>query len=398
MFELFDQLFVNAKHVVVGTLPENWRWVASPLISAAAILGAFASLFAITVLVERKGLGRIQNRPGPNRVGPLGLLQPMADFVKMLTKEDIVPAKADKLIHFLAPVVMLAPVLLAYSVLPFGRNMVAVDFDAGLLFFFAAGACVELAVFMAGWSSHNKFSLLGGMRAIAQMISYELPLILSALTVVMMAGSLSLGDIVDSQAGHHWGWLARWWVFTPWGLAAFGIFLIAATAESNRAPFDLPEGEAELVAGHLVEYSGFKYAIFFIAEYLGLFAVSALGITLFLGGWRAPVAGLDWLPSWFWFGAKLAGFIVLFIWVRGTLPRVRVDHLMGFAWKFLLPLVLWNVVVTAVWWHTRGWAFTGAGVVRWVACAGMILIPYSLLGRALYTRKGIGPRTYRLAA
>jgi NADH-quinone oxidoreductase subunit H len=240
MFELFDQLFVNAKHVVVGTLPENWRWVASPLISAAAILGAFASLFAITVLVERKGLGRIQNRPGPNRVGPLGLLQPMADFVKMLTKEDIVPATADKLIHFLAPVVMLAPVLLAYSVLPFGRNMVAVDFDAGLLFFFAAGACVELAVFMAGWSSHNKFSLLGGMRAIAQMISYELPLILSALTVVMMAGSLSLGDIVDSQAGHHWGWLARWWVFTPWGLAAFGIFLIAATAESNRAPFDLP--------------------------------------------------------------------------------------------------------------------------------------------------------------
>jgi NADH-quinone oxidoreductase subunit H len=397
MFEVFDQLFVNLKHGGLSLLPAAWRPVASPLISAAAILGVFASLFALTVLVERKGLGRIQNRPGPNRVGPAGLLQPLADFVKALTKEDIVPASADRVLHFLAPVVMLAPVLLAYAVLPFGRNMVAVDFDTGLLFVFAAGASVELAVFMAGWSSHNKFSLLGAMRAIAQMISYELPLILSALPVVMLVGSLSLVDIVDSQAGYHGGWLARWWVFTPWGLAAFVIFLIAATAESNRAPFDLPEGEAELVAGHLVEYSGFKYAIFFIAEYLGLFAVSALAITLFLGGWRAPIAGLAWLPSWFWFGAKLAGFIAFFIWVRGTLPRVRVDHLMGFAWKFLLPLVLWNLVVAAVWWYTRGWGFAGAGVLRWLAGAALLAVPYVLLSRGLYTRRGRGPRTYRLA-
>jgi NADH-quinone oxidoreductase subunit H len=217
MFEVFDQLFVNLKHGGLSLLPAAWRPVASPLISAAAILGVFASLFALTVLVERKGLGRIQNRPGPNRVGPAGLLQPLADFVKALTKEDIVPASADRVLHFLAPVVMLAPVLLAYAVLPFGRNMVAVDFDTGLLFVFAAGASVELAVFMAGWSSHNKFSLLGAMRAIAQMISYELPLILSALPVVMLVGSLSLVDIVDSQAGYHGGWLARWWVFTPWG-------------------------------------------------------------------------------------------------------------------------------------------------------------------------------------
>ncbi|HOY59605.1 MAG TPA: NADH-quinone oxidoreductase subunit H, partial [Verrucomicrobiota bacterium] len=209
MFNALDQLFVSLKHWLVGQLPSAWQSWASLVISAVAILGVFMTLFALTVLIERKGLGRIQNRYGPNRVGPWGLLQPMADFIKMLTKEDIVPSGADRVVHFVAPLVMVVPVLMAYAVIPVGRNMAAVDFNAGLLFFFAVGACVELAVFMAGWSSRNKYSLLGGMRAIAQMISYELPLILSTLPVVMLAGSLSLVDITDAQAGHSGGWLAR---------------------------------------------------------------------------------------------------------------------------------------------------------------------------------------------
>jgi len=397
MFDRLDQVFVTLKHWVVGQVPIPWQPWASGFISAAAILGTFMSLFAVTVLIERKGLGRIQNRPGPNRVGPFGLLQPLADFVKMLTKEDIVPYGADRVVHFLAPLAMVVPVLLAYAVVPVGRNLAAVDFNAGVLFFFAVGACLELAVFMAGWSSRNKYSLLGGMRAIAQMISYELPLILSTLPVIMLAGSLSLGDIIDAQAGHHGGWLARWFVFTPWGLAGLVLFTIAATAESNRSPFDLPEGESEIIAGHLVEYSGFKYALFFIGEYLGMFAVSALGITLFLGGWRAPVAFLDWVPSYLWFFLKLFGFIALFIWLRGTLPRLRADQLMNLAWKFMLPLVLLNVVSAALWHYTATCTSLGAGLARWVLCGGLIAVPYVALGRSLLAGQNLGPRTYRLA-
>ncbi|MHB9006133.1 MAG: NADH-quinone oxidoreductase subunit NuoH [Limisphaerales bacterium] len=398
MFESLDQIFVSLKAALLGWVPPDARGVASMLISIAAILGTFMSLFAITVLLERKGLGRIQNRPGPNRVGPFGLLQPLADFVKTITKEDIVPAGADRLIHFLAPIAVVVPVMLAYAVLPIGRNMAAVDLDSGLLFFFATGACLELAVFMAGWSSRNKYSLLGAMRAIAQMISYEMPLILAAMPVVMIAGSLSLVTIVDSQAGAYGGWLARWHVFTPWGLAGFLLFMIAAAAESNRSPFDLPEGESEIIAGHLVEYSGFKYALFFIGEYLGMFAASALGITLFLGGWRAPFAFLDWIPSYLWFFGKLFACIALFIWVRGTLPRVRADQLMNLAWKFLLPLVLLNVVVAGAWHYSAAWQFTGAGLLRWILATGLLALAYTWLGRALYDGQQFGPRTYRYAA
>src|SRR5690349_16571026 len=217
MPDTLDQIFVTLKHWLVGLLPTQPQWlqpVVSAVISIAAIIVVFATLFAITTWIERKGLGRIQNRYGPNRVGPYGLLQPIADGIKMLIKEDIVPRAADHVVHFLAPVALLVPVLLAFSVLPFGRNMVPIDLDAGLLFFFAVGAATELAVFMAGWSSRNKYSLLGAMRAIAQMISYEVPLILSAITVIMMAGSLSTVRIVEAQAGFT-GWLPHWYVLTP---------------------------------------------------------------------------------------------------------------------------------------------------------------------------------------
>lgn len=397
MTEALDQILVNLKHWLVAQMPGPVQPWASLGISIAAILGTFLTLAALTVLLERKSLGRIQNRPGPNRVGPFGLLQPMADFVKMLTKEHLVPARADRVVYFVAPLAMVAPVLLAYAVLPVGRNMVAVDFDAGLLFFFASGACIELGVFMAGWSGRNKFGLLGGMRAIAQMISYELPLIFSTLPVVMLAGTLSLSGVVAAQAGHYGGWLARWNVLTPWGAAGFAIFFIAALAESNRAPFDLPEGESELVAGHLTEYSGFAYALFYIGEYLGMFAIGGLGITLFLGGWRAPFAFLDWVPSYAWFFVKLLGLIALFIWLRGTLPRLRADQLMSLAWKFLLPLALVNVAVAALWHFTARWDFPGAWCARWASGAALLWLSYAALGRTCWGRGRLGPRTYRYA-
>src|SRR5271165_4261506 len=272
MGDAADQFFVNLLHWVVGTAPAGLRPILSSLISVVAILSVFAFLFAVTTVLERKGLGRIQNRYGPNRVGPFGVLQPIADAVKSLTKEDIVPRTADKLVHFAAPLVLVGASFLAYSVLPMGRNMAAVDLDAGLLFFFAIGAIPELAIFMAGWSSRNKYSMLGAMRAIAQMISYEVPLILSSIAVVMTAGTLSLVSIVDKQAQYSWT-LPHWYVLTPWGFAGFILFMIAAAAEVNRSPFDLPEGESEIIGGYFIEYSGFKFALFFLAEYLEMFAV-----------------------------------------------------------------------------------------------------------------------------
>jgi NADH-quinone oxidoreductase subunit H len=371
-------------------VPGAWVAVISALISIAALVVTFAALFALTTLLERKGLGRIQNRYGPNRVGPFGLLQPVADGIKALTKEDVVPRAADRVVHFIAPLVLVVPVFLALAVLPVGRNMAAVDMDAGLLFFFAVGAATELSVFMAGWSSRNKYSLLGAMRAIAQMISYEVPLILSAVAVVMMAGSLSTVRIVESQAGFS-GWLPHWHVLTPWGLAGFVIFLIAAAAESNRCPFDLPEGESEIIAGYYVEYSGFKFALFFLGEYIGMFAISGLAITLFLGGWTAPLPVLTWVPSYAWFFLKLLSLIALFIWIRGTLPRLRMDQLMNFAWKFMLPLALINLLAAGL------WRFLPAGLTRWVVCSLLLAAAYAGLGRGLAQRRNLARRTYRFA-
>ncbi|MBP9900197.1 MAG: NADH-quinone oxidoreductase subunit NuoH [Verrucomicrobia bacterium] len=389
-----DQVFVTLKHWLLGQLanilPNGLLPVVSVLLSIAAIIMVFASLFAIMTIMERKGLGRIQNRYGPNRVGPFGFLQPAADGIKALIKEDLVPRAADQVVHLLAPVMLVVPALLVYAVLPVGRNMVAIDFDAGLLFFFAVGAASELAVFMAGWSSRNKYALLGAMRAVAQMVSYEIPLILSTVSVVMLTGTLSPVKIVEAQAGHA-GWLPDWFVFTPWGFAGFVLFMIAANAEANRSPFDLPEGESELVAGYFTEYSGFKFALFFLAEYLSLFAVSGLGITLFLGGWQAPFAALDFVPSWAWFFVKLLGLIVLFIWTRGTLPRLRVDQLMNFAWKFMLPLALINLLTAAVWHYML------PGMPRWLVGGALVVGPYLMLGRGLMAGKHISKRTYRYA-
>jgi NADH-quinone oxidoreductase subunit H len=390
MATTLDQIFILLKHWIVGFLPGVLQPFVSVVISVVAIIAVFPALFAISVLLERKGLGRMQNRIGPNRAGPFGILQPVADGIKSLTKEDIVPERADKVVHFLAPVSLVVIVFMGYAVLPMGRNMTLVKMDSALLFYFAMGASSELSVFMAGWSSRNKYSLLGAMRAIAQMISYEVPLLMSSVAIVMITGSLSLDKIVEAQNQYSWG-LPHWYIFTPWGFAGFIMFAISATAETNRSPFDLPEGESELVAGYFTEYSGFKFAEFFLGEYVAMLSISGLGTTLFLGGWSAPLQVLNFVPSWIWFFSKVMLSICVFIWLRGTLPRLRQDQLMNFAWKFVLPMTLLNLFVVAL------WRFMGDGLLRWVVCYAIVAGAYVLMGRAQLARKKIGPRSYRYA-
>lgn len=395
---------VALRDALTGALPEPWRWLANSLIAIAAIVIVFASLFAVMTLAERKVLGRMQNRPGPNRTGLpflkfthgriFGLGQPLADGIKMLTKEDIVPRSADQVLHTLAPIALLAFSILTLAVVPFGRELVALDLDASVLYFFAAGAATELAVFMAGWASRNKYSLLAAMRALAQLISYELPLLLAIVPPVLLAGTLSLTGIVAAQGEWAWGFMPQWFIFTPWGFAAFAIFFVASFAEANRAPFDLPEAESELIAGHLTEYSGFKYALFFMAEYFGMFALSGVAVSLFLGGWQAPLPMLEVIPSYAWFALKLFALLFIFIWVRATFPRLRMDQLTRLSWKFLVPLALINLGTAAFWALTPHW--TGPlQLARWALALALVIGPFVVMGRKLSA--GVRPRTYRYA-
>ena len=381
----------------------SWELIRDILIATVPLLVIFPSLFAFTTWVERKALARIQNRIGPNKTGVpctrislFGLGQPAADGIKMLFKEDIVPRGADRLFHLLAPIVALIPAMLVLCFLPLEFPWAkyiqvpvqAFLLDGAVIFFFAITGINTLAVFMAGWASRNKYSLLGGMRAIAQMVSYEIPLVLSAVIVVMLVGSLNAADIASAQEGY------QWFVFTPWGLAAFVIFFIAALAETNRSPFDLPEAESELIAGYFTEYSGFKFALFFLGEYIAMFAISGLAVTLFLGAGEGP--GVATVPalSAVWFLAKIFALISLMIWLRGTLPRLRVDQLMAFAWKFLLPLSILNILLAGFAWHVRGQG-TVAQAATWTAS---LLILY-FTARALddLSRPQARPRQYKYA-
>ena len=394
MSKPIDQVFINAKQWLLSWLAGPPAWViqvASILINIFMLLGVFLTLFALISVLERKILARMQNRYGPNRVGPFGLFQPIADGIKMLIKEDIVPARADKLVHFLAPVLLAAVAILTLGVIPYGRNMTPFAIDGGILFFFAVGSATELAVFMAGWASNNKFSMLGAMRAIAQMFSYELPLIITVLPVVMVVGSLMPDRIVAAQAEYTFGIVPRWFVFTPWGFTAFILFFVSGLVESNRTPFDVPEGESEIVAGHMTEYSGFKYATFFMAEYLGMFAVSGLAVSLFLGGWHAPVRLLEIVPSYVWFFLKLSALLFVYIWLRGTLPRTRIDQMMNIAWKFMLPMAFTCLIAAAV------WHYAGRGLRGWLWSLFVIVIVYSALSIVLDTRRKFAPRVYRFA-
>ncbi len=394
MSSSLDQIFIRIKQLLLAPLAGAPDWVmqiTSALINIFALLGVFLTLFALISVLERKILGRMQNRYGPNRVGPFGLFQPVADGIKMLIKEDIVPARADKVVHFLAPILIAATAILALGIIPYGRNMTPFAIDGGILFFFAVGSTTELAVFMAGWGSNNKFSMLGAMRAIAQMISYELPLIITTFPVVMVVGALSPDAIVAAQNGYSFGVVPHWFVTTPWGAAAFILFFVSGLVESNRTPFDVPEGESEIVAGHMTEYSGFKYATFFMAEYIGMFAISGLAVTLFLGGWHAPIRGLEFIPSYVWFFVKLSILLFIYIWIRGTLPRTRIDQIMNFAWKFMLPMAFTCLVAAAV------WHYAGRGVAGWLWSLAILGVVYIALSILLDTRKKFATRTYRFA-
>jgi len=300
----------------------------------AVLVIAFVFLMAIGfIYFERRGLGRFQSRMGPNRTGPFGLLQPIADAIKPLVKENITPAKADKWVYWLAPAVAFIPALMMFAVIPLANGVQLVDLNIGILYVVAIGAVSIVGIFMAGWSSNNKYSLLGAMRSIALVVSYEIPLGLAIVSAVLMAGSLSLTEIVNAQN-------IPFILFQPLG---FLVYFLAASAEINRAPFDLLEAEQELVAGYHIEYSGMKFAMFYLSEYCEAVAISAIITTLFLGGWRGPV-----LPPFLWFLIKIAMVFFVIIWIRSTVPRLRVDQIMGFAWKCLLPLALINLAITAL--------------------------------------------------
>ena len=332
------------------------------VVKIAVVLVVLLTCVAYTVLLERKVVGRIQNRFGPSRVGPFGLLQPLADGAKLFLKEDIMPAEVYRPLYILAPIIALTCALLSIAVVPFGANIKfhgvdlfeIADLNIGLLIILAVTSVGVYGIALSGWASNNKYSLLGSLRSSAQMVSYELALGLSVVGVVMRAGSLRLRDIVDVQSAHG---MISWNVFGGFQFVAFFIYLISAYAETNRAPFDLVEAESELTGGYHTEYSSMKFAMFFMAEYANMITVGCVATLLFFGGWTSPFGNLFPTPHWivlqallplFWFVVKVFFFVFLYIWVRGTTPRFRYDQLMGFGWKFLLPLAIANIVVTSL--------------------------------------------------
>lgn len=346
------------------------------------VVAPFQMLFL--TYFERRAIARMQDRVGPNRVGPEGLLQPVADGVKMFTKEDIVPQAADKMVHLLAPIVTAAPTMFMFVVVPWGPGMVPVDLNVALLFFFAVSSVSAVGLLMAGWASNNKFALLGAMRAVAQMVSYEIPALLSLLFALMLTGSMSIVGIIEAQAGFL---VSRndvpgvidlglgWFVFTPVGFLSFVCFFIAALAEGERTPFDIPEADSEIVAGYMTEYSGMKFGLFYLAQYVLNFLLCAITAIVFFGGWQGP--GVGWLIAMgvspenpngnplfnvlagvlgtYYFLAKTYLFFFLMVVVRGALPRMRVDQLMDFGWKFLIPLTMVNIISAALWLAIMRW-------------------------------------------
>jgi NADH-quinone oxidoreductase subunit H len=308
------------------------------------ILGPVLLLFVVlgfvtyAILFERKVIGWMQNRVGPNRVGPWGSLQTVADVLKLLLKEDIIPAKADATLFKWAPIIAFVPAFAVLAVIPFTDTLQFAHVGVGLLYYLAVSSITIIGILVGGWASNNKYALLGGMRSAAQMISYEIPLVLSVIGVVMTAHTLNLVEIVQAQQ-------KVWFIFPQ--IIGFLVFLIASLAELNRTPFDLPEAESELVAGYHVEYTGFRFAFFMLAEYVYVFAMASLTTVLYLGGWNAPF-GLSLLPGIVWFLLKFGVIVFFLFWVRATMPRIRTDQLMPFAWKVLLPLALGNIFFTAV--------------------------------------------------
>jgi NADH-quinone oxidoreductase subunit H len=323
---------------ILGAFLPNWLVVLLLVLVGIGVTVTFVAVVVMSqVWAERKVIARIQDRVGPNRVGPWGIFQSVADVLKLLTKEDIVPAQADRWVFVLAPLVTLVPSLMIFAVLPFNWDATIARLDVGILYVLALATFPTLGIIMAGWASYNNYTLLGGMRAAAQLISYEVPEVLSVLPIVLLSGTMSLWGISAAQEG-------TWFILAPVvGPLGFALFFTAGLAELNRSPFDLPEAESEIIAGFHMEYSGMRFALFFLAEYANSFSVSALAATLFFGGWQGWL-----LPGYVWFFVKTYVLFLVMVWARGTLPRLRYDQLMGLAWKILLPLTLVNVVLAAV--------------------------------------------------
>lgn len=330
-----------------------WHWLVFSVIIIAFVLPMVMGF----VWIERRGMARMQARLGPNRVGPLGLLQPVADAIKVLLKEDIVPTNADKIVHWLAPVVAFFPILMIFAVVPFQNGALLADLNIGILYVVAISSVSTLGIFMAGWGSSNKYSLLGAMRGVAAVVSYEIPVVLALAGVVLIAGSLSLNQIVLAQD-------IPFILLQPLG---FLLFFIGGCAEINRSPFDLMEADSELTAGFHTEYSGMKFALFYLVEYAEAIAIAAIITTVFLGGWRGPL-----LPPWLWFVLKVVVIFFIMVWTRTTLPRVRIDQLMALAWKFLLPLALINLIITAI--EVLAWPEALPGVIIPVNIAIMVVL------------------------
>jgi NADH-quinone oxidoreductase subunit H len=334
-------------------------FIVASVIKSVIVLFVLLTAVAYSVWLERKVVGHMQNRWGPSRVGPFGLLQPLADGLKFIFKEDLTPPHVYRPLFLAAPMIAMIFALTSIAVIPFGNSITVggyniplqiTDVNIGLLLILGITSMGVYGVALAGWSSNNKYSLLGGLRASAQMVSYEIALGLSLVGILIQSGSFSLRTIVDEQGGHFAGFIPRWNIFHGQFIGFF-IYLMAAFAETNRVPFDLPEAESELVAGYHTEYSAMKFAAFFMAEYANMITVGCLATLLFFGGWHGPLFGPPLMQSLlpvFWFVAKVFCFIFLYVWVRGTLPRLRYDQLMSFGWKFLLPLAIANLIATAI--------------------------------------------------
>lgn len=331
-------IFGFLHQLIIGTwgMPQ---WVYN--VTAGAVKAQFALIFIllnvlVLIWMERKVAGRIQQRMGPMRLGWHGTLQTLADVLKLISKEDVIPEGADRRVFTLAPIVAFAPTLAVYAVIPFGPTIIARDLNIALVFIASISSMMVISILMSGWSSNNKWSLLGSMRSAAQLVSYEIPLVLSVVGVAMLAGTLSLQQIVHAQQSGTW-----YIVLQPIG---FIVFCIASLAELNRKPFDLPEAESELVAGYQTEYSGMRWAIFMLSEYAAVVSSAAIAATLYLGGWIGP----SFLPPVVWFIAKVYLFIFIAMWIGWTFPRIRVDHLTDVAWKGLVPLAIFNLIVTGI--------------------------------------------------
>src|SRR5512145_225844 len=359
---------VHALPVLAGV--PLWALTTLVTVAAAALVLTFALTYAgLATYVERKVAGDIQARIGPNRVGPVGLLQFLADGVKLLLKEDIIPAKADRFLFALAPYFVFVGSFAAFVVIPFGVGLIASDLNIGIYYVMAVTSLVTVGVLLAGWSSNNKWALLGGMRAAAQIVSYEIPVGMALMPAVLIAGSLSLQEIVRSQGGllGIFGWNL---FHNPFTFFSFFLYFTAGLAETNRTPFDIPEAESELVSGYHVEYTGIRFAFFFLAEYGDMFVVSALATACFLGGWHVPFFRAEVLPA-VWgnvlslgvFLMKALGLVVLMMWIRWTLPRLRVDQLMRMSWKYLVPMTFFNLLGVSLWLLL----FKGRGVPQLIA-------------------------------